>query len=548
MRGKTAHIIIALLCVTFATAQKSEGLVAKMEALFEQIPTQQFQFYTDSISNFSSETFFSKTFFPFNNYEDSLLLTQKRLLHKDYGLSFRANGRYSARNAFVLTDDQNINTQLSVNAGIQWNVLKEGFFDRKWKEDHIDVQREINSLETQQQEAEKQYGLRYQHIIYEFNRRLEVEFTNQIGLLKLQLDVYYALYYEHLVSYQDILALKKKMDAIDTQLQQITSFNEQYEYKTTASTTFGLFDIAIDDVVNYYNTHHNNEKLLSLKNEQLALQKKKKNLAKLNLFIQYQAQQSLQQQVQYTPMVGFNFSVPLQRKVNPEHLNYESEIIKEFYTITQENTIKEIHVNYKEFVFKLKQFKDLYYNFQLQKEKLLTVKFTKQYAKASTVIASLQHINEMMVIQTEAISLLSQLYLKALKIFTLAGIEVETNCTDFMKNVHISEAKPKQIYVLWNTQKPLDNAAFMLNYLKRKHYNTILLTGNIENKTYALVKEMLVLEGFTVIEQLTAYETLKIKNLESLSTIKSTLTKTEQQLVLEDIHMLIQLEKQHLKL
>ena len=531
----TISIIISVAC----TAQRYTDEMMELDSFFLQLPS---TIYDLDVISTPQPHIFSNDF-PSNGVDKSTLWDIKsQELQRDHKITFNASGRWST-SPF---DDFEDNTSQAISmarVGIKWDLLKDGYIYKNRDKAHLDNTRAIDSMTDMSNRQKELYGIRYQHIIYMYNKTLIAEYKRHVELLEAQLHIFYQLYYNRLIYYGEILELKRRLATLHTQLKQVNDFNRSYPYVDSSAPALSIYHIDLQKVLTHLGLNPSKEKVLAKEFENKRIEQDNRNASSLSVRAELQSI-SRKGDISFTPTLGFQVSIPLFMETNTL-LDAEYDIAKEEMIRGVDARAKEIRIIHYEYTYKVKQYIDLTYQMEQKKEAMLTASFSNKYvAQNNTPIHSIRIFNDIMDLKRERIDVIRQAQLKALQLFTLAEIYDEDLITSLCQPIPEKVEDKIYIAVEWDSQKELKKAAFFINYLKRKRIKKVVIKEGDEGK-YLLIENMLSAEGFDIVGD-EKYTRLSATAYLSLHTLPNSFFEKNDHLLIDDIHKIIAQEKKNI--
>ncbi len=511
-----------------------------LNSYFRSIPEESLLLKSEAVSTFD---LYTRSFDTLKNTsQERVWLAKKDEIRKNHGLSIYGDMQWRAQS---MPDDDNVNVSNSgyMRGGLQWNLIKDGFMHRKINGQIVDNEREIYNYSQEEEGLKRNYWWRYQHIIYEFNKRLKCEYEYYQYMLQDQQKIAIELYYKRLIPYTHILSLKHKLEVVQAQIFHVNTFNENYPYPTDQEVSLSLYEIDINKVIRELKPQASQASILALEYENRKLDLKKQNAIDLSVRLYHKASLLNDGTIQNSPTFACTVSVPLSKK-STELVDAELEMLRDEKALELNNRIKEIRILHYEYTYKIKQIKDMYYKSKLKKEQLLTDLFENQYIQVDTDIESLNRLNALIELKCEMIDVIRQMHLKALKIIALANIENDS-IGEYTRLIKLNEAPAHKPIVEWDASKATKSSLLFMNYLKRNKLRYVYVS-QADHSNYALVTDMLQKEGFYVLSQSDCQHATN-HQVKELKAYRAALSPADSDVVINDIHTIISLEKKNIQ-
>lgn len=493
-----------------------------------------------------SNTLFLHHIFSNNNYNTTklkidLLKAESLLIGSNKGLELIASGRYTFEEGNESIELNDINSRMFLQAGLRWNILKNGLVENQHKKKQITLKKSLLTLENLQLEHNKNYNNRYQTIVQSFYQQLYSFYQSHQSRMESELELYYDLYYKNYIPFKKIIELKKNLANIRNIVLERGSYVPP---KKVADSIFPqLYQVQLSKILEHAQQIPQNSSQVAILKDHLELEFKSGRLPRLSFYGNIQWAQRFGQNARFSPNVGFQFSLPLKAKMNHKVKNHKEKIIESEQSYLWENRKEELRIHYLDYQEQLNQLQDLYFNFRIAQEDLKTVRFTKQFAKPETYIASLTKTQELFEIKETIIKTTAQLHIILLKIFTKSGISFEQFHTSLTPINPIKIERKIGLAAIWDTSKKNKNSTFLIQYLKRKNYTSIYLKGNQNKSQYSEIKLMLEKEHFKLLSDTTSYKTLMPSTARQLHLMETNRLYTNEPIILNDLHRIVQMAK-----
>ncbi|MBC7487277.1 MAG: hypothetical protein H7282_11050 [Cytophagaceae bacterium] len=480
---KEVNVLIERHIATLNASPTASDVVASP---FQKGPT-----YTDSLEDASS----------------AIALIERRRIAKDVGLNFNLGYIDNFTNGL---QDQGFFYRRAFQTGLDWNILKDGWIDSKYRAREFLYQQQINTLLASTADQPNEYAFLNHQLSQWFEEAKHLELKNRQSFSADYLKISKKLYYKKLLLWDDILELLAEQAAIDNMI----------------STDSLVFDPAVTGAIDRLPVFKIDEKELLLR-----FTERKKNTDSLTVMLQeeylnarYKAVRdlSLKPYVRYNyydyegvsnlavgnrdfVSVGIQFSVPLPLRVKENRSLRELKLKEVDFKNTASSTtgaieLKNILLSYEE---AYGRYLESCYRKQVIKERIRReqVKLSVSDEDYSPVTI-LKELNEFYKVKYELITTKEELYLLMLRLRYLVP---EAELSGFTQEVNFESGLDKNIlydksmYVWSGTFGDLTNEEIVKavknagcrriilsidqnNELKMKAYdlNTLLIKDNIE--------------------------------------------------------------------
>jgi hypothetical protein len=538
------------MCLIFLQTngqQQIDTLQYQLNDFYKRIPQERL-FVTMNNDELAVDIF-KQEFYEQKHFKDSLINNKMIINQQDIGLHFRSNAKYNLLKNSLPNSDDFLRSRVNISAGLEWDVLKYGWRDRKVKAKQLQTELEIEQLTQEFKKDQQNYLHRYHYTHFIFNQFLleELQFHGQ--LYNEQIALYMDMYYLNLLPYSDIIALKQRQKEIAVKINEIERATEVSTYSSDYEQgQFPFFDLNLKEIVQTFQGNHLADTIANKQKQHLQSAYELKNEMTFGVYTHLQLFKSATaEEWMVSPVVGVNLSVPLFKNKRQEFksLGFEKQIIDEKLNVQKDNELKAIYQLYSIYQDQLKSVKGLYYRLYFEKEKLQTALIKKQKAEQSSIISTFSHLNNMLEIRREVTMVKQQMYLVALEIFTTVGTEHLKVNSPMIELIEWEDIRPSTVAVILNANKDMTDIQFFIQYMKRKNINKIHLTGG--GGSYKLTKELLEYEGFELLQEVEASSIIQVEDFTVLKDLKTVIHQPGKLIVLRDLHELLAFEMQTFK-
>lgn len=381
--------------------------------------------------SYQAPELFSPDQFYFDDYALEILDEEFSTVSDDWGLNFLTS--YVRNYGEGLNDERENFTRDRLVMELQWNLLSGGYKDGKIKSRLAENEMAIHKLERNQYLKSKEYGLQYNGIIYLFNKA-KLDFLQiRLGHLKQQERILNELYLSHLLSYTDVLAIRKKIARCHLLIKDYRAFNDafknitEWKHSHLDAKQWPVYHVAIHQLIGNSEVEHQLSKRLEYQNQNALLRSKLDNDIKLRVFARrtYTAG-GLDGFNRNFNSLGVAVNVPIQSLKHSRNKLSDLRIkqnTKE-YEFEVYHRKKELLNHYYEYDYKLQQYQQMQFDAKRMEESIRKHELKgEDSAFYMSKIRSLELLNERADIEFELIDLKQQLYLKLLKIQSLSEVE-----------------------------------------------------------------------------------------------------------------------------
>ncbi len=373
---------------------------------------------------------FTPDSFRFADHRSEILLEELKVDQNDYGLNFLSSYTRNFGDGFNNETENFTRDRFALE--VQWNLLSEGYRHNKIKNEVAANELAINELERRQYLKQREYGLQYNAIIYLFNQAKLSFLQSRLDQLENQEHIFNDLYLNHLLPYTHVLAVRKKVSKYRLFIKDCEAFNISFETATSwkpmgDATQFPVYGVAIAQLLESGDLDHESQKLLEYQNQNVYLRDQLQKDIRLRVFARrtYTAG-ALDGFNRNFNSLGVAVNVPLRNFRNSREKLLDLQVqqnVKEHDYETYHQK-KELLNHYYEYEYKLHQYQQMAFDARkldeiIRKDQLKGKDLSFHVSKVN----SLELLNERADIELELITLKQQLYLKLLKIHSLAGVD-----------------------------------------------------------------------------------------------------------------------------
>lgn len=444
------------------------------------------------------ENLLQYAFLESDTLDEQLLKERLKANKKEYGLSFSARYTHNGERA-----DETLEPGSRWRAGVEWDVLNDGWWDRKRKTKALENEQELFRLNQDLQKRIRNYPFVYNKIIYAFNHRKIDLLQQRIPFLESLLDVLTDLYYIHDVKYTEVLDVKKKLEESKAMLSTYQSFNQAFKKRVAQdtlnleATVLPVIDINLDQLLN--DTIHEKlvDQIVEAKKENIMLREENTTLPNLKVFGNYNMRTLNFGYDRSYGTFGAQLNLPLDfKKKEQRMIRYlEGEKVQQDADFIVYNNARELLNLYQEYNYKMKQYIEFLHSKARLEELLRVERVLLDYDKRGhSPLLALNYIDMIQAVETELVDIQQMMYLK------LAQIAAKSHHADFMSCLsarNFDEVGKKLEGVRYVILQPqdLENFIFTTSYLQKNEFKTVVLSENVSASFFSKLKE----EGFNVL-------------------------------------------------
>tara|TARA_B100000809_G_scaffold204590_1_gene205988 strand:- start:110 stop:2149 length:2040 start_codon:yes stop_codon:yes gene_type:complete len=416
-----------------------------------------------------------------NLYKSSYLEKKKELMKKDLGIAL--SGSYVENfNPDIADLNDNFVYTRKYQAGINWQILKNGLLDNKVDVKLLEDRIEREKLKNETNNQSAYYLERFDKTIFIFNK-LKIELLNQReeSLLK-QYNLIQELVLLKKLPKEDLIRIETRLAEVQSLKNVYASYNNYLNY-VDDSLDLNLKNVPLIDLdyANIFETIESQTNNIMGDNAYTNYYKWYHQIG-LNSYIRYNYYDLIAANNRDYFSAGVNLSIPLpfstklQNEVTHEKWKYDNEKLA-----SNRNNLHEdvLNVAY-EFRYKLKQFIGFYQKRKLIEEKLRIEKVKVRLGdKNIDPMGGLDIVDDIIRVDIELLDLLQNLYLKSLKVHSKMAFstidDVVSNETISTVN-KFSKTKNRGVYV-WSKTFGMYNSGFLAEYCIYNNFNKVIVSA-----------------------------------------------------------------------
>ena len=377
----------------------------------------------------------------FNLSDSRLELSDKDMIYhhriekakKDVGVNL--NAQYFLNHDPSLADDetQGVNRGTRARIGVEWKILREGFFGNRDKAKLLEEEQELESLKFQLDNNNRCLYFRYNMLIYLFNEEKTKLLEAREKQLEKQLELLYQVYFLKGILYEDVVKVKSEIEQIKVRIENNKEYNRWVESTLDMANltkdynvdALPVLKIDLDYLLQDGSRNVLLDSMARLE-ENIAYNREKGGLNDISLRLQ--AYQNIAFNDKITTVdraftsIGVGISVPTEILFNKNTKNNLANArLKErlkFNNYEELNTESEIINYYYEYNYKMKQYMEFIHKEILYQEKIrMEVVNQKNYKDIYRSLRILRYMDVLRTIQLEVLDLKRQMYSLLLKIY-----------------------------------------------------------------------------------------------------------------------------------
>lgn len=423
-----------------------------------------------------------------DSLEKMLLREKVKAMEKDFGLSFSA--RYTLNGERT---DEVLEPGTRWRAGLEWNILNDGFFDKKKKSKVLEKELKVLELEEDLNRRNSNYPFIFNKIIYLGNQQ-KIELLNQrIPYLELLLEILTDLYYIHDVKYTEVLDVKKKLEESKALLISYQEFNSAFTARVQQDTLvldpekFPILDIDIDRLLNDTIYEQLISQVVDIKKEVILNREVNGKLPNLKLFGNYNLRTNNFDYDRSFTSLGASFSMPIDfNKKEKRMSNYlESELAQQKADNQVYNNTKELLNLYQEYSLGMKKYIATLHRKARLEEQLRIERVLLNYdRRGHSPLKALNFQDIIMSINLDLVDIQNNMYLNLAKIATKSHHIDFMSCLSIRKFEEVGK-KLEGVRYVYLTKLDLEkDFTFITNYLEKNEFKSVILDEKIPIECY----------------------------------------------------------------
>ncbi len=401
--------------------------------------------------------------------------------NKDNGLRFNSS---ITKNDFAGLEFGSI---WRINAGMQFDLFRDGLGERKKRVDILEIKKDIKAVELDLSQQERNYAYCYNYIIYVFNKEKRKILDQKKFLLTPLLNKNFDLYYNHELSYEEILYLKgldEECDLLQLSMRQVDAVFEKLvnveDLPNIKASELPLLKFHADSLLTYDPYNFMNE-LLDLKKEKINREAELTNQQRLSFYVNVHARPRLEEASLNTGLynsfgVRYQTSLNFRSKEQEKLVELQENVVEARFDDLRFNHNKELINLVLDYNTKLRQ----YSNFKFKLEKLyekrrVEVAVQKVSTLSAKSIRNWTYDLEILNVSYELLELKQLIYLSLLRIYNKAKLQEiipYVSVIDFGGSQKRFEGK-RMLKITLEQIKFLDKA-FIVNYLHKNNFDYVL--------------------------------------------------------------------------
>lgn len=401
--------------------------------------------------------------------------------NKDKGLRFNTS---VTQNDFAALE---AGSTWRINTGLQLDFLRDGIGERKKKVELLEIEKEMKELELELSQKEKNYAYIYNYIIYSFNKEKRKIIEQKKFLLASLINKNFDLYYNHELSFDEILYLKgldEECDLLDLSMSQV---DQVFENLVDVSVLPNLkaSDLPIlklhTDSLLAYNPHNHINEIQEFHKRKVFIHSELESQQRLAVYANFHSRPNVANDAfdagLYTSF-GVRYQTPLhfRSKEQKKLVDLQKEVIEAKYDDVKFNHNKELINLVLDYNTKLRQ----YSNFKYKLEKLYEKRRVETAVQRVSTLGASSKKNwtydiEILNVTYELMELKQLIYLSLLRIYNKAKL---TEILPYVDQLLFDESQQRFdgkriLKITMDEIRSLDKE-FIMSYLQKNNFDYVL--------------------------------------------------------------------------
>ncbi|MDO9511555.1 MAG: hypothetical protein Q7J34_07335 [Bacteroidales bacterium] len=410
-----------------------------------------------------------------------------KALKGDVGLRFTGNYTENLEPGF--TSDEDMLYLRRISFGLDWDFLNSGWFANRSKVKTLEIEYEINSLESLKADKEHNYLYLYSYLTYVFKKQKTELLTRRQTVLDEQVRIARKMYYLRLASWERILEIQSKALEVGA----LRNNNEVYYNRrlqegmekvfldeSMLSSFLPVIDIEPEKMIALFNRSPLESKIKDLKLKRYDANNFRLNDFSLKPFVKYNMITDDKAVARNYASAGVSVGIPLKwpGSVRKE-IDAQKQIIDNEEEINMFAKGNELLNHYYEYQYKKMQYISFHFKKLLIEERLRKELVMKELNdEGFSPLRALQILDEKVSVEIEMVDLKKDMYLKMLKIYNYLDV---TNPNNFVKVIKPEElgrryAGYRFTYIWSETFKSTTNG-HLLALLKNNEFREVFVSA-----------------------------------------------------------------------
>lgn len=225
------------ISVNFSQDEVLSQLLVKVDSLVIA-NSEKFHFYnngSDATIAHLYDTLETLSFDSTSNYGSLLneTISEKNIASNNIGLRFRTGYRENIEEGFFSGGD--IFYQRRFNAGFQWDLLDNGWYDHSQRRKELEVREKMVQRDIKRLQANEQYERLYNRLIYVFNQHKIDVLEQYLTLVNINLELMQRLHYLDYEPWESVLELSELKARLENNLISYKTYNKQFNQNSESA-------------------------------------------------------------------------------------------------------------------------------------------------------------------------------------------------------------------------------------------------------------------------------------------------------------------------
>lgn len=376
-----------------------------------------------------------------------------------------------------------------VSGGVSLEFLNGGIRQQKKEREVLEIEKEIAEINVDKTILDKNYSYLFNYFIYSFNKEKKLLLHQKQLVLNSLINKNYNLYYNHELSYEEILYLQGLSRETDIIVKSIDHTDQMFEEIVDVNTVPSLpvrylpiLELNIDSFLNFNPFSYLEQEAELLKKRKESVQKlTDKQRLTLYLNMHYRPDVAGQERTGFYNNFGMRYSTPLYFDKEEERklVELEKDRIDAINEDLIFNEYKELVNLVLEYDTKLRQYSNFHYKLKKLKE--------SQRVQSAIMKVSTEKVEsrrdwkielEILNVEYELLGLKQLLYLAFLRIYNKAHLtEIEPFVNEMPFEVDYNRFKGERVLKIADAQKDQLMSDFVIDYLQKNNFKYGLWLG-----------------------------------------------------------------------
>jgi hypothetical protein len=381
---------------------------------------------------------------------------------------------------YVDSPEEDINYHRKAYAGIDWNILGNGFLDNKYKREIVANENTILALTPKSKIVAADYMQISHKIIYDFNVHKIKLIETRKQILNDKIAIAEELYLLKNLSRVDLITLLQQQVDIESMNQIYKSYNQQLKAQLGQDSITGkvlpLFDIDVAKTLGVAEAPVY-DSILKLQKENLELKYKPINQLRLKTELHYNYYHTVAQLYPdrnfVSAAVVFAMPIPMGTKANKDLINTQARLMEFKFKESQKTEQADMLNMFYEFRYKLKQYNNFYEKRKKYEELIRVERVKEKFGDLEfNPLTALNLLDELITVDIEMLDLQQKMYLNLLEINSkLPGSDVSNITKPYsVDSVAMNKDNISRGIYIWSDAQKKYAPLYMTEYL---HFNKI---------------------------------------------------------------------------